>query len=152
MSVGENNDTTSHKRGNKPDASIGDISEAYSEIAVRSTEEYNTATHLKPTSCVPYLPDEYSDIDVPLSCHDYDTTTHDQVMKKERAKISTVTCSQEYYSSVDATDQNGRKQPRHYASLPKLQKVELSLIVSSRKGLTSPVSNVRNMERSWRKL
>ena len=58
MSVGENYDTTSHKRGNKPDASIRDISEAYSEIAVRSTEEYNTTTHLKTTSSVPFLPDD----------------------------------------------------------------------------------------------
>ena len=90
VSVGENYDTTSHKGGNKPDGSIGEFSEAYSEIAVRSTEEYNTTTHLKSSSSVPYLPDEYSDIGMPLSCHDYDTTTHDQVIKKERAKISTV--------------------------------------------------------------
>ena len=81
-----------------------------------------------------------------LACHSYDTTNHDQVIKKERAKIL---CSQEYYSSVDAltsTDQNGGKQPRHHAiaSLPKLHKVEPSPIGSSRKGLISPVSNVRN--------
>ena len=136
VSVVENNDTTSHKRGNKPDASIREFSEAYSEIAVRSTEEYNTTTHLKPSSSVPYLPDEYSDIGMPLSCNEYDTTNHDQVIKKERAKISTVTCSQEYYSSVDAlssTDQNGGKQPPHHTSLPKLHKVEPSPTVSSRK-------------------
>ena len=152
-SVGENYDTISHKgetaKIHKPNNLVGDISEAYSEIAVRSTVEYNTTTHLKSSSSVPFLPDEYSDIGMPLSCNDYNTTNHDQVVKKERAKISTVTCSQEYYSSVDAlalssADQNERKQPRHHASLPKLHKVELSPIASLKKRLIPPVSNVWN--------
>ena len=124
-SVGENYDTISHKGEtailHKPDILVGEFSEAYSEIAVRSTEEYNTTTHLKPSSSVPYLPDEYSDIGIPLSCHNYDTTTHNQVIKKERAKISTVTCSQEYCSGIDAlsSDQNGRKKTPHHDTLPK---------------------------------
>ena len=113
---------TASYKGDKPDAAMGDISEAYSEIAVRSTEEYNTTTHLKASSSTPFLPDDYSDIGMPLSCNDYDTTTHDQVMKKQRAKISTVTSSQEYYSDIDtltSMDQTKRKKALHPAKLPK---------------------------------